>query len=176
MTTNGRVGVGNGTKPEDPVGAFMNMGKDVLNGYEALIDQAINKSLAIREAQEKFGTTGTAGINVRREGLRRRENPEDRKHADVLKANRDRGILTGHHLKDVVGFVVNGQQFVMDAAERLTEITAELPDDLQPLGTTLTKASLQIISGSFVESAKFLAERGFQEIDQATKPGQQQQQ
>jgi hypothetical protein len=176
MTTNWRVVNGNGTKPEDPLGAFKNLGKDLLEDYQATIDQALNKGMAIREAEAKFGSPGTPGIKVRREGLLRRENPEDRKRADTLKANRDRQILTAHHVKDVGQFIASGQKFVMDVAVHLRETTADLPDDLQPLGMTLTKASLQILSGTFIESAKFNAEMGLQEITQATMPGQQQQQ
>jgi hypothetical protein len=180
MTNNGRIGERNGTKPEDPLGSLINTGNDVLNGYQAAIEQAINKSMAIREAEAKFATPGTAGIEIRQasvfQGFLRREDPEDRKRYEALKANRDRGYLTADHLKGLGGFIVNGQQYVMDVVERLTEVTADLPDELQPIGELLTNASTKILAGSYTECLKFLAERGFQEIDQATKPGQRQQQ
>jgi hypothetical protein len=175
MTTNGRVGARNGTKPKDPLGAFKNLGKEVLDGYEAAMERAINKSNAIREAEAKFGTPGPAGIEVRREGLLQRENPEDRKRADTLKKNRDRGYLTADHLKLLGGFAVNGQQYVMDVVERLSEATDDLPDELQPIGELLTNVSTKIMTSSYAECLKFLAEMGFLEIAQATPPEQHQQ-
>jgi|ERR687895_567208 hypothetical protein len=170
MTTNGRVGEKNGTKPEDPLGDFMNLGNDFLHG----IEQAIDKGMALREAQAKYGTPGTARITVRHDqGLLHRENPEDRKRAEAEKLNRDRQILSAEHVSDLGKYIASGQKFVLDIGVHLREITADLPDDMQPLGTMLTKAGLQILSQSFLGSAKFNAERGFQTIDQATPPGQQ---
>jgi hypothetical protein len=157
MTTNGRVVEGKGTKPEAPLGSLINTGKDVLHGYQEAIDQAIKKSMAIREAEAKFGTPGTAGIEVRHEGVLRWENPQDRKRYDALKANRDRAILTARHLNDLGGFA------------------ADLSDDLQPIGELLTNVSMKVLTGTYTECLKFLTEMGFQEIAQATKPEQQQQ-
>jgi len=173
MTTNGRTV--NGTKPEDLLSSLINLGKDVLDGCQEAIDRAMNQSMAIKEAEAKFGTPGTAGIDVRHEGLLRRENPQDRKRYEALKANRDRKILSARHINDLGGFAVNGQKYVMNVAEHLSDVTDALPEHLQPLGRTLTKASVQVLSGALVECLKFNAEMGFQEIAQATLPGQQQQ-
>jgi hypothetical protein len=174
MTSNGRAAGGKKTKSKDPLGSLIDLGKDVMHNYEAMIDQAMNKSMAIREAETKFGTPGTAGIKVRREGLLQRENPEDRKRADALKANHDRGYLTADHLKGLGGFAVNGQQYVMDVVERLSEATDDLPEELQPIGEVLTNLSTKVMTNSYAECLQFLAEMGFLEIAQATKPGQQQ--
>lgn len=170
-TTNGRVG--KGTKPEDPLGAFKSLGKDILDGFDAAIDEAMNKSLAVREAERKFGAPGTAGIEVRQEGhIFRRENPEDRKRADALKANRDRKTLSAEHIKDLGAYAVAGETYVLDIAEYLSDKTDTLPGHLQPLGQTLTKASVQIVSTAYIESLKHNAEMGFLEITAATQPGQ----
>jgi hypothetical protein len=176
MTTNWRVvnGKGKESKPEDPMRSLINLGKDVLHGFAADIDRAVNKSMAIREA-EAFGNPAKGNIEVRREGLLQRENPEDRERANALKANRDRGVPTADHLKLLGGFVANGEKFVLDVGTHLTEVTNDLPDALQPVGEVLTNASMKILSGAYVESLKFLAERGFQTINQATPPGQHQQ-
>ena len=106
----------------------------------------------------------------------RRENPEDRKRFEAWKANRDRGYLTGDHLKLIGGFVANGEKFVLDVGNHLNEITNDLPDELRPVGEVLSNASMRILSGAYVESLQFLAEMGFQEIAQATKSASQHQQ
>jgi hypothetical protein len=175
MTTNGRAGGQKKTKPQDPVDYIINLGKDVLDGYEAAVEQAIEKSLAMREAEAKFGTPGAADIEVRHEGWLHRENPEDRKRYEAQKANRDRAKLTADHLKILGGFAAKGQEFVLDVIEHLTEDTHNRSAEIQPIAEMLTKASTKIVSASYVESLKFLSERGFQGIDQATPPGQQQQ-
>jgi hypothetical protein len=175
MTTNWRVVNGNGTKPEDPVGAFKNLGKDVVRGLAAEIDQAITKGMAIREA-EAFGNPGSADIKVRREGfLFRHDNPEDRKRFEAKKANRDRGYLTADHLKILGGFAAKGQQFVLDVGEHLLADAHNRPAEEQPIAETLTNASMKILSAAYIESLQFLAEQGFQTVNQATPPDQQQQ-
>jgi hypothetical protein len=174
MTTNWRVVNGNGTKPEDAVAAFKNLGKDVVHGLAAEIDQAITKSMAIREA-EAFGNPGSGDIEVRREGLLRRENPEDRKRFEAKKANRDRGYLTADHLKILGGFAAKGQQFVLDVGEHLLADAHNRPAEEQPIAETLTNASMKILSAAYIESLQFLAEQGFQTVNQATPPDQQQQ-
>ncbi len=151
---------------------IINLGKDVMDGYEAAMEQALEKSMAIREAEAKLGNAGTAGIEVRHEGWLQRENPDDRKRADALKANRDRAKLTALHLKDLGDFAANGEQFVLDVVTHLTQITHDLPDEVQPVGEVLTKASTRVLSAAYVKSLQFLEERGSQEIDQATKPRQ----
>jgi hypothetical protein len=175
MTTNGSKG----TKSQDPVDYIINMGKKVLDGYETAIEQAIEKSMAIREAEAKFGNPGAAGIEVRRghifQGLFTREDPEDRKRYEALKLNRDRGYLTADHIKIVGGYAANGQRFVLDVGEHLLEDMHSRPAEIQPLAETLTNASLKIVTAAYIESLKFLAERGFQTIDQATPPGQHRQ-
>jgi hypothetical protein len=179
MTTNGRTGGRKGKKSQDPVDYIIDLGKNVLDGYEAAVEQAIEKSMAIREAEAKFGNPGAAGIEVRQghifQGLFTREDPEDRKRYEALKANRDRGYLTADHIKIVGGFAAKGQEFVLDVGEHLIEDMHNRPAEIQPLAETLTNASLKVISAAYIESLKFLAERGFQTIDQATPPGQRQQ-
>jgi hypothetical protein len=175
MTTNGRRGGRKATKSQDPVDYVINLGKDVLDSYEAAVEQAIEKSMAIREAEAKFGNPGAGGIEVRHEGFLRRENAEDRERANALKANRDRGYLTADHLKLVGGFAAKGQEFVLDVVEHLTEDSHTRSAEVQPIAEMLTQASTKIVVASYVESLKFLAERGFQTIDQATPPRQRQQ-
>ncbi len=175
MSTNGRVGGGKRSKAKDPLDSLIDLGEDVLESYEAAIEQAIEKSMAIREAEAKFGAGGAAGIQVRREGLLQRENAEDRKRANALKANRDRGYLIADHLKTLGGFAAKGQEFVLDVVEHLTEDTHNRSAEVQPIAEMLTKASTKVISKAYVESLQFLGERGFQTIDQATPPSQQQQ-
>jgi hypothetical protein len=175
MTNNGRTVNEKGTKPEDPLSFLINMGKAILDGYDAAIDEAINKSMAIREAEAKFGNPGAAGIEMRHEGLFRRENPQDRKRYEAWKANRDRGYLTADHIKILGGFAAKGQEFVLDVGEHLIQDAHNRPAEVQPIAATLTNASMKILAAAYAESLKFLAERGFQTVDQATPPGQQQQ-
>jgi hypothetical protein len=176
MTTNGSRGGQKGTKPQDPLGSLIDLGKDVISGFAADIDRAMEQSTAIRAAEAKFGAPGVADIEVRHEGfLNLRENAEDRKRKNALKANRDRKVLSAHHLNDLGGLVVTGEKYVLDVAEHLSDVTDNLPDHLQPLGQTLTKAGVQILSGTFIELVKFNAEMGTLEITEATKPGQHRQ-
>jgi hypothetical protein len=72
--------------------------------------------------------------------------------------------------------ILHGFAAELDVVNHLTQMTNDLPDELQPVGEVLTNASTKILSGSYVECLKFLAEMGFQEIAQATKPGGQHQQ
>jgi hypothetical protein len=171
MTTNGRSRHRNKAKAEDPLDSLYDLGDDIQDSYEAEIERAIEQSIA----RAKFTTSSAADIDVRHEGWLRRENPEDRKRKDALKANRDRGKLTADHTKLIGDFAANGQQFVMDVAEHLTEDIANRPPAVQPIGETLTRASMKILTAAYAQSLQFLAERGFQEIDQATLPGQHQQ-
>jgi hypothetical protein len=171
MTTNGRAGRRNGTKPQDPLDSLYDLGDDIQDTYEAEMERAIEQSIA----RAKFITSGAADIEVRREGWLQRENAEDRKRKDALKANKDRGTLTAHHLKLVGDFAANGQNFVMDVVEHLTEDIANRPATVQPIGEMLTRASAKIVAAAYTESLQFLAERGSQEVDQATLPGQHQQ-
>jgi hypothetical protein len=171
MTTNGRTKHGNRTKSEDPLESLYDLGEDIQDGFEADLERAIEQSIA----RAKFTTTGTADIEVRHEGWLRRENAEDRKRKDALKANRDRGTLTAHHTKLIGDFAANGQQYVMDVVEHLTEDIVNRPAAVQPVGETLTRASAKILTAAYAQSLQFLAERGYQEIDQATLPGQRQQ-
>jgi hypothetical protein len=69
MTTNGRVGERNGTKPEDPLDPLFATGEEVLNEHESLIDRAIEKSIQLQKAEAKYGTPGTAKVKVRRDGF-----------------------------------------------------------------------------------------------------------
>jgi hypothetical protein len=108
MSTNGKVGEEKRTKSQDPLESLFDLGEDVVHGFEAAVERALNKSQAIKEAEAKFGSSGIADIDVRHEGWLRREDPEDRKRADALKANRDRKILSAHHINDLGGFAVSG--------------------------------------------------------------------
>jgi hypothetical protein len=180
MTTNGKpvnweFVAEKGAKPQDPLDSLFNTGKNVLQGFEAEIEQAMNKSMAMREAEAKFGNPGSSGIEVRHEGMLHRENPEDRKRYEAQRANLDRGKLTAQHLKILGGFVVSGEQFVLDVGTHLSEVTDNLPAHMQPVGQALTNASMKVLTASFARSLTFLAERGFDEIDQATPPGRHQQ-
>ncbi len=175
MTTNWRTVNGNGAKPEDPVEHLINQGKSVLHDFAAEIDRAVNKSMAVREA-EAFSAPSNAGPKIRHEGILRRENPEDRRRFEAWKANRDRGYLTADHLKLIGGFVASGEKFVLDVGTHLCEITKDLPDAVRPVGETLTNASMRVLSLTYIESLQFLAEQGFQTVNQATPPGQQHQQ
>jgi hypothetical protein len=153
------------------VDSFYNMGEGILEGYEADLDRAIEQSIA----KAKFTTSGAADIDVRHEGWLHRENAEDRKRKNALKANQDRGTLTAHHLKLIGDFAANGQQYVEDVIEHLTEDIANRPAAVRPIGETLTRASAKILTAAYAQSLQFLAERGFQQVDQATPPGQEQQ-
>jgi hypothetical protein len=171
MATNGRTRHGNKAKSESPLGALYDLGEDIKDGFEADLDRAIEQSIA----KAKFTTSSAANIDVRHEGWLHRENAEDRKRYEALKANQDRGTLTAHHIKLIGDFAANGQDFVMEVAEHLTEDIANRPAAVQPLGESLTRASMKILAASYAQSLQFLAERGFQQIDQATPPGQHQQ-
>jgi hypothetical protein len=180
MTTNGKavdweIIDGNRAKPEDLLEEVITQGKAAVDDFAADIERAVNKSMAIREA-ETFGAPGKAGLKVRREGLLRRKNPEDEKRYEALKANYDRAVLSARHISNLGGFAANGEQFVLDVVTHLTEVTNALPDEVQPVGEVLTKATTKILSASYVESLQLNAEMGFQEIAQATRPRQQQDQ
>jgi hypothetical protein len=171
MITNGSVGHGKRAKSEVPFESLYNLGEDIKDSYEAALERAIEQSIA----RAKFTTAGAADIEVRHDqGLLHRENPEDRKRKDALKRNQDRGTLTARHLKLIGDFTANGQQFVLDVGEHLVEDMHNRPAEVQPLAETLTKESMKIVAAAYAESLQFLAERGFQTIDQATPPGQQQ--
>jgi hypothetical protein len=171
MTTNGRTRHGNKAKSEDPLDSLYNLGEDIKDGFEADLDRAIEQGIA----KAKFTTSSGASIDVRHEGWLHRENAEDRKRYEALKANQDRGTLTAHHLKLIGDFAANGQQYVEDVIEHLVEDIANRSAAVQPIGESLTRASAKILTAAYAQSLQFLAERGFQEIDQATPPGQHQQ-
>jgi hypothetical protein len=172
MTTNGRTGHGNKAKSEVLLDSLYNLGQVIKDGFEADLDRAIEQSIA----KAKFATSSAVNIDVRHEGfLHLRENAEDRKRYEALKANQDRGTLTAHHLKLIGDFAVNGQQYVQDVIEHLVEDTANRPAAVQPIGESLTRASAKVLAAAYTQSLQFLAERGFQTIDQATPPGQQRQ-
>jgi hypothetical protein len=180
MTTNGhkvnweRVPE-QGDSPKDPLWFLKDTAKGMKDDYHQMVARAMEKSQAIREAEVKFGTPGMAGIAVRREGITRRVNPEDRERENALKANRDRKVLSAHDLNDLGGLAVTGQKFVLDVAEELSDHTDNLPAHLQPLGEALTQVSVQVLSAKYIEQLKFNAEMGNRQIAQATTPKQPQQ-
>jgi hypothetical protein len=94
---------------------------------------------------------------------------------DALKANHDRKVMSGDHLKEWGELAAAGEEFILDIAEYLGKRNAARPAALQPLGNVLNKATIQILSGAYIESVKLNAETGNQEIVLATKPGQRQQ-
>jgi hypothetical protein len=172
MTTNGRTRRGNRAKSEDPLDSLYDLGEDIKDDFQAEIERAIDQSIA----RAKFTTSSAADIEVRHDqGLLHRENPEDRKRKDALKRNQDRGILTARHVKLIGDFAVTGQQYVIDVVEHLTEDIANRPAAVQPIGESLTRASAKILTATYAQSLQFLAERGFQTVDDATPPGQHQQ-
>jgi hypothetical protein len=172
MTTNGRTKHGNRAKSEVPLGSLYDLGEDIKDGFEADLDRAIEQGIA----KARFTTSSAADIEVRHDqGLLHRENPEDRKRKNALKANKDRGTLTAHHLKLIGDFAANGQQYVEDVIEHLVEDIPHRSPAVQPIGESLTRASAKILAAAYSQSLQLLAERGFQEIDQATPPGQDRQ-
>jgi hypothetical protein len=177
MTTNGndvnwRPAEGNGTKPEDPMWFVTSPGKALAADYQAAIELALEKGALIREADATFGS---AKIKQRHEGLLRRKNADDEQRIDALKANHDRKVMSGDHLKELGELAAAGEEFIMDIAEYLEKRNAARPAAVQPLGNALNKATIQILSGAYIESVKLNAETGNQEIVLATKPGQRQQ-
>jgi hypothetical protein len=123
----------------------------------------------IREAEATFGN---AEIKQRREGVRRRENADDRQRIDAQKANHDRKVMSGDHLNELIQFTAAGLECIMNYAQYQEKRNAARPASLQPLGNALTNAAIQILSGTFIEDVKLNAEAGNQEIILATKPGQ----
>jgi hypothetical protein len=172
MTTNGSSRHRNRPKSEDPLESLYDLGEDIKDDFGADLDRAIEQGIA----KARFTTSSAADIEVRHDqGLLHRENPEDRKRKNALKANKDRGTLTAHHLKLIGDFAANGQQYVEDVIEHLVEDIANRPAAVQPIGETLTRASAKILTAAYAQSLQFLAERGFQTVDDATPPGQHQQ-
>jgi hypothetical protein len=141
MTANGK-GVNwemvteNGAKPEDPLWFTKNPGRALAADYQAEIDLALEQGALLREA-EKFGS---AEIKQRHEGLLRRENADDRRRIDAFKANHDRKVLSGDHLKELGELAVAGEEFIMNVAEYLEKSNAARPASMQPLGNALNKA------------------------------------
>jgi hypothetical protein len=176
MTTNGN-GVNwemvteNKGNPDDPLWFIKSPGKALAEDYQAAIDLALDQGALIRDAETKFGK---AKIKQRHEGLLHRENADDRQRIDALKANHDRKVLSGDHLKELGELVAAGLEFVMDVSEYLENRNAVRPASLQPLGNALNQATIKILTGALIESAKLNAETGNQEIVRATPPGQRQ--
>jgi hypothetical protein len=176
MTTNGN-GVNwekvdkTGAEPEDPMWFLKDPGKALAADYQAAIDLALEKGALLRDAEASFGN---AKIKQRHEGLLHRENADDRQRIDALKANHDRKVLSGDHLKELGELVAAGLEFVMDVSEYLENRNAVRPASLQPLGNALNQATIKILTGALIESAKLNAETGNQEIVRATPPGQRQ--
>jgi hypothetical protein len=177
MTTNGngvnwRPVEGNGTKPEDPLWFLTSPGQANTADYQATIDLALEKGALIREAEATFGS---AEIIQRHEGVLRRKNADDEQRIDALKANHDRKIMSGDHLKELGELAAAGEEFILNVAEYLEKRNAARRASLQPLGNALNKATIQILTGAYIESIKLNAETGNQEIVLATKPGQRKQ-
>ena len=126
----------------------------------------------IRAAETKFGN---ANIKQRHEGVLRRENADDRRRIDGSKANHDRKIMSGEHLNELIQLAAAAQECVMDYVEYQEKRNDARPASLQPLGEALIKASVQVITYSYIEQLKLNTEAGNQEIILATPPGQHQQ-
>jgi hypothetical protein len=150
MTTNGKTVnwervPENGAKPEDPLWFLTNPDEA---DYQAAIDLALEKGSLLRDAEASFGN---GKIKQRHEGWLHRENADDRQRIDALKANHDRKVLSGDHLKELGELAAAGLEFVMDVGEYLEKRNAVRP-----------------------ASIKLNAETGNQEIVLATKPGHRQ--
>ena len=177
MTTNGKavnweMVDENGAKPEDPLWFTKTPGKTLPADYQAAIDLALEQGALIRDAETSFGN---AGIKQRHEGLLRRKNADDEQRINAQKANHDRKVISGEHIKELGQLAAAGEEFIMDIAEYMEKRNACRPPTLQPLGNALNKATIQILSGAYIEIVKLNAETGNQEIVLATKPGQREQ-
>jgi len=171
MTTNGRVGEKNGTTPEDLLYAT---GEEVLNDHDSLIDRAIEKSIQLQKAEAKYGSPGTAKVKVRRDGIWAKKNEADLAWAEAEIANRNRQIVTAEHIADLGKWVASGKKYITDCVEYMTTIDEELPDHLQPIGQALTKIGTKVLIGAYAVSIEMLSAKGFEEIAQVKKPGEQQ--
>jgi hypothetical protein len=172
MTTNGRVGERNGTKPEDPLDPLFATGEEVLNEHESLIDRAIEKSIQLQKAEAKYGTPGTAKVKVRRDGFWGKKNEADLAWVEAEIANRNREIVTAEHVADLGKIVASGKKYITDCVGYMTTIDEELPDHLQPIGQALTKLGTKALIGAYAVSIEMLSAKGFEEIAQVKKPGE----
>jgi hypothetical protein len=88
----------NKANPEDPLWFIKSPSQALPEDVQAAIELALEQGALIREADANFGT---GKIEQRREGLRRRENADDRQRIDAKKANHDRKIMSGNHLNEL---------------------------------------------------------------------------
>jgi hypothetical protein len=70
------------------------------------------------------------------------------------------------HLAYMKVYAAAGKKHIMEFAEEMQAGTATLPDDLKPIGELLTTIYLQVITDSFAESFRLIAEQGLLEIYQ----------
>jgi hypothetical protein len=159
---------------EDPLDSLYSTGDEVLKEHESMIERAIEKSIEIQKAEAKYGTPGSARVKVRQDGIFGKKNERDLAWAEAEKANRNREIVTAEHVADLSKYVASGKKYITDCVEYMTIVDEELPDHLQPIGQALTKIGTKVLIGAYAVSIEMLSAKGFEEIAQVRKPGDQQ--
>jgi transcriptional regulator with XRE-family HTH domain len=115
-----------------------------------LLDQ-LNQLEANRQSIRKILESGLrslqsgSSIEVQQRGLADK-NRQDPARIEAAKENRDRALLLAHQLKELGRFTASGKQYVLDLAEHLTTIDAELPEVLQAYGALLSQAFVEALT------------------------------
>jgi hypothetical protein len=173
------LGRGRGREPKeedaDCMDAIKGIGRDFKNlkeKHQKALAKAYEKSMKKREAKAKWEQPGNGRIQVRREGLLARPNPQDKKRANASKANTDRAILNAQVVTEQGEFARSGKRFIMGVMEDVIDMDNDASDELRPIGQALTNIINEELTGTFTESLTMIGEQGFKENALATKPGQ----
>ena len=173
------IGGGRGREPKEEDSDFMDaikgIGRDFKNlkeKHQKALAKAYEKSMKKRQAKAKWEQPGNGRIQVRREGLLARPNPQDKKRANASKANTDRAILNAQVVTEQGEFARSGKRFIMGVMEDVIEMDNDASEEVQPIGQALTEIINEELTGTFAESLTMIGEQGFKENALATKPGQ----
>jgi hypothetical protein len=173
------IGGGRGKEPQeedaDFLDAIKHIGRDFKNlkeKHKKTLAKAYEQSMKKRQAKARRGNAESSAIEIRREGILARPNPQDKKRANAAKANKDRAILNAQLVKQQGDFAASGKKYIMDVMEDVLEMDTEASEELQPIGQALTEIIKEELTGIFTESLTMIGELGFKENALATQPGQ----
>jgi hypothetical protein len=170
-------GRGRESREEDAdfLDAIKNIGRDFKNlkeKHQKTLANAYKRSMQKRQAKARRGNLDGSAIQIRREGILARPNPQDRKRSNAAKANKDRAILNAQVVKQQGDFAASGKKYIMDVMEDVIDMDHDASDELQPIGQALTEIIEEELTGTFTEPLTMIGELGFKENALATQPGQ----
>ncbi len=165
----GKTPGGRQTSPEERVEEFLRrVSAGITKDKKTTMKEAIEKSRRMRRAEQALSNPGHgAGIVVRRDGMLRREKPQDSARFEASKANHDHGVLLYETLVYLAKLIASGKKVGMELFAHLLELDDEYPEALLPQAELMTEWGMEKYLDTFKEALDMYPEMRLEDIAQA---------